>query len=661
MAEVRSGGFRHDIDGLRALAIVMVVAFHGAIPGFGGGFVGVDVFFVISGYLIQTNLFRELDRDETVRLGAFWARRVRRLAPAMALVTMTTLVLGVVLLSPLEWGNLAKDGLATSFYVSNFKFIFTSQDYFHGGSSVSYFLHTWSLSVEEQFYIVWPLLLVAVSWVGRRIGSPRVAARITVLSMLSVASFGLSVVLTARGTPWAFFGLPTRAWEFGVAGLLVASPVHPILERRAVQLVLSLIGVGCLAAAVLTTTGATPYPGSAALLPVIGTLAILAVGRASTPGLLSRALSWGPLGWLGRHSYSWYLWHWPLIIFAVVEFGDTTTVKALASFGSLIPAMLTFRFVEQPVRFHPRLVRRVGATFAVGAVLLMVCGGSSVALAAEADHQVSSSRLLQRLRSAANEFHELDVNKCPNVRTTEGDRACVYGDMTSTRTVMLIGDSHALHWVPPLEAAAKAAHVRMVLRFFGGCPAVDVRVATRPPNDMSPHTKCNRYRAATDRMIAELRPEAVIESEFSNYRDAVLDSADHEIDAAARLQTWRDAHARFAQRMKSLGIRLGVIVDGPQFTSDPARCAARAGEFASCARSRTEVTRAAQPFRDAVASTARAAGVPTLSITDLLCGPTSCPLETGGVIIYSDTNHVTGTFARTLTPQFADFLAAVMG
>ena len=656
-------GFRHDIDGLRALAIVMVVAFHGALAGFSGGFAGVDVFFVISGYLIQTNLFRELDRDDTVRLGAFWARRVRRLAPAMALVVVTTLVVGVFVLSPLEWGDVAKDGVATSFYVSNIKFILSTTDYFHAGASGSYFLHTWSLGVEEQFYIVWPVLLVAVAWVTRRLGTVRARTRTTVLALLSLGSFALSVVLTSRGTPWAFFGLPTRAWEFGLAGLLVVAPPHPALERRAVQLVLGVGGLGCLVASLVVFDGATPYPGSAALLPVVGTLALLAVGRATSTSIVSKALSWRPLGWLGRHSYSWYLWHWPLILFAVIEWGDSTWVKALASFGALLPAMLTYKFVEQPVRFHRRLVHRVGVTFAMGAVLLLVSAGSAVAMDLTARHDIAGSSLLQRLQKASAERREirLDGAGCPDVLTIGKDRSCEFGDVSPTHkgVVILSGDSHARHWVPALDQAAKDRQLMLVLRYRGACPAVELHLAGGAPNGQGPDTACYEYHRGTERVIAAVHPMAVIVSEVSNYSE-IFDTHDQPLDAAAQHLAWSEAHVAYAEHLRGLGIPFGAVIDGPSFLENPARCVAKAGAFSPCEPSRSESTRAGQPLRDGVAAAARRVGAPTISALDLLCGPEVCPLEVDQIIVFSDKDHVTGTYARRLAPEFARFLAEVL-
>ncbi len=276
----RIASFRSDLDGLRAVAIVLVVGYHIGLTGFDGGFVGVDVFFVLSGFLITRNLLGELDRRD-VSLTRFWAKRIRRLMPALTLVTVMTLAASMLVLTPFDWAATARDGLASLFYVSNITFAQQSLNYFAGGVERSPFLHTWSLSVEEQFYLVWP---IAFAVLARLVRSPGV--RRAVLGLLfastSAVSFLLAMKLTARGTPWSFFSLPTRAWEFGLAGLLALVARSPRFTSgpQAASVVAGCGGV-LLAVSLLVLDGSSRHPGMVTLLPVTGTLQLPGPNRSA--------------------------------------------------------------------------------------------------------------------------------------------------------------------------------------------------------------------------------------------------------------------------------------------------------------------------------------------------------------------------------------------
>ncbi len=238
--------FRPDIDGLRAVAILAVVLFHAGVPGFSGGFVGVDVFFVVSGFLITRKLLADTESTSRVHLGDFWARRVRRLMPALSLMAVATLGLSLIAQTPIRWAETATEGVWAALYSSNIYFAGASADYFGGAVADSPFLHTWSLAVEEQFYLLWPILFVAWAALARRGRTHSKRLLVLGLSAIAAASFAASVVLTTHGHPivrsFAFYGLPTRAWEFAAAGLLAAAPTFKRLQRRAVVTVLWFAG-----------------------------------------------------------------------------------------------------------------------------------------------------------------------------------------------------------------------------------------------------------------------------------------------------------------------------------------------------------------------------------------------------------------------------------
>src|SRR3954464_9447717 len=310
--------FRPDIEGLRAVAVLAVVLFHAGVPGLPGGFVGVDVFFVISGFLITGMLWREVERTGTVRLARFYGPRARRLLPAGVLVIAATAAAVAWLLPPLRARTVLGDGVASALYVANYRFAVQGTDYLAADTPPSPFQHYWSLGVEEQFYLLWPALLVGTAWLaGRRSpGARKVVAAVGVLTLVTAGSFVLSLWWTHSSPPWAYFSLPSRAWELGVGGLVALTV--PAWRRLppTVAATAGWAGLAAVLASCCLLDEGTPFPGTAALLPVLGTALLLGAG--------SRRTSWGPavvlerppVRRIGRWSYSWYLWHWPVLVLA---------------------------------------------------------------------------------------------------------------------------------------------------------------------------------------------------------------------------------------------------------------------------------------------------------------------------------------------------------
>jgi peptidoglycan/LPS O-acetylase OafA/YrhL len=308
---------RRDIEGLRAVAVLLVVLYHCGVRFLGGGYVGVDVFFVISGYLITGLLLREAAATGRISILGFYARRIRRLLPAALLVTAATVVAAYRWLPPLRAPQVALDGLFTTLYGLNYRLAGVGIDYLQADAAPSPLQHFWSLAVEEQFYLLWPVLLL-LGWRWKR----------SVLVGVVVVSLGTSLWQTAANPTWAYFGLHTRAWELG-AGALVA-----VLGGR-LPTVFAPLGVGAIVLAAVLYTDRTAFPGYAALLPVAGTVAVLLAP--------SRLLDAAPLQAVGQLSYSWYLWHWPFLAFG----GRPRLVLAAGALGA---AALTYALVENPVR-----------------------------------------------------------------------------------------------------------------------------------------------------------------------------------------------------------------------------------------------------------------------------------------------------------------------
>jgi peptidoglycan/LPS O-acetylase OafA/YrhL len=362
--------FRPDVEGLRAIAVIFVVLYHAHVPGVRGGFVGVDVFFVISGFLITGLLVREHEQRSSISILKFYARRARRILPASTVVVIFTVVAAYHWLGFLEGNAVADDAKWTAVFMANIHLAQIGTSYFGSQTPPSALQHMWSLGVEEQFYVVWPGLFLLVAAVARRVN---VRIKLGVLLVAIVASsLAWSIVQTSNSSTWAYFSPLTRAWELGV-GALVAI-VAPLLGKipRPAAFAMALAGLAGLLASGFWYTASTAYPGSAAALPVFATALLIAAGSAAATLPTERVLATPPFQWFGARSYSLYLWHWPILIIAAEYSFKPLTVwqNLLWVLVAVVAAALSFRFIENPIRKSTYLQQRPLASVAMGLVLI---------------------------------------------------------------------------------------------------------------------------------------------------------------------------------------------------------------------------------------------------------------------------------------------------
>lgn len=382
------GAFRADLEGLRGLAILLVLGFHAAVPGFSGGFVGVDIFFVLSGFLITGLLLRERERSSTISLRDFYARRARRILPAAAVVLVITLSVAVAVLPPLTLPGYAADAAAAALSVSNYRFATQAMDYFSSVAPPSPFLHYWSLSVEEQFYLLWPLLLLLLVRTSR----PRVAAGVA-LALLCVASAVAAIALTRDAAPWAFYSLPTRAWQLALGGVLAAVAVTSLGRLASAGLaIMGWVGLVAVLVACLVIDRTTPYPGMAALLPAGGAALLIAGGqRKGSPGAL---LAVPPMRFLGRISYSLYLVHWPILVIpaASLVIGQELPLVERLGLCALAIALgwASWRYVEEPFHRGRRIRLRPGRVIALGSSAIAAVAVFAIVVGAMATAQLDA-------------------------------------------------------------------------------------------------------------------------------------------------------------------------------------------------------------------------------------------------------------------------------
>ena len=676
--------FRPDIQGLRAVAVLLVVLYHCAVPGIRGGFVGVDVFFVLSGFLITRHLVEERARTGAVSLTGFYARRIKRLLPSALVVVTVTVLLTRFWGPPLQAVPVARDALFSTFYLMNYRLAALGVDYQHAGGPVSPLQHFWSLAVEEQFYLLWPVLILVIASAARRRWPQAVVA---LTGAVLAGSLVMSVLLTGSNAPLAYFALQTRAWELG-AGALVAVGV-PWLVR----LLSSPIGVRCtgvagwaglllIAGSGVLFTGATPFPGIAAVVPVIGAAMVLIAGLArphSAEGVLAAPVP----TFLGRVSYGWYLWHWPLLVLAPSVLGTSLDWPAnlLVAGLALLLAEATNVGLEQVAARSTRGRRHwfavgaalSGAVTAVAALVIalpsarLADSGPAPALDLAAVDSAQLTGLLQQaydapslpsnlrpsLSSAVDDVPPTTADGCNVPFLTVTNPPCVFGDPAGARTVVLFGDSHAEQWFGALQQIATTHGWRLISWTKAACPMADVLLFSDQLH--RPFTECPAWRKGTLARIAELHPDLVIASGS----DALPGPSFVDADWAARTVTTATALQHAATRVVYLGDVPAPTTNVPVCLADNVRAPQRC-QFA--VQQNGQVT-AADQFpgrRAAVTAGLQRIGVPVVDPTAWLCGTSGCPVVLGDTLIYRDATHLTQYYSRALAGPLTTALAATV-
>ena len=380
----RSATFRPDIEGLRSVAVLLVLVYHAKFGVASGGLIGVDVFFVLSGFLITSLLLRELATTGTISLANFWARRARRLLPASGLVLVVTLVAGRVVLDGLSQGDLARDAVAASLFVANIRFWKVGTDYLAEGLQESALLHYWSLAVEEQFYLVWPsILLVLVRFA--RASRRTVAAFIGVVWLVSLIACVWLSYDSGTNQSWAFFMLPARAWELLSGAALALTGGVLLRAGRQLTAVLGWVGLGAIVAMAVVYDSSPAFPGWVVAIPVVGTMLVINAGSTDVPEGPMLLLRARPLQWIGARSYAIYLWHFPILVLAGVQWGAGGQIGGLSVparvallAGSVALAAVSQHYIENPVRFSPALAKVPVRSLAMGAWVVLAGIGASV-------------------------------------------------------------------------------------------------------------------------------------------------------------------------------------------------------------------------------------------------------------------------------------------
>lgn len=489
--------FRSDIEGIRAIAVTMVVVFHAGLGSFSGGYVGVDIFFALSGFLITTLLLAEHRKKGHIDLKRFYARRARRLLPASVFLVMTVLLVSALLHAPEEQRTVARTAVAVALYSSNLLFTVQAGDYLGAGLDDNPLLHTWSLGVEEQFYFVWPLAILLASRLGMLRGL-----------LLGTVAVGLplATVVTATNQPWAFFFSPLRAWEFAIGGVGAVFTSSALASVRGTGW--SIAGLLAMVVPGLVFYEHTTFPGLAAAVPTAGTVVLLVAGT-DVDGPVQRLLATSPFQEIGRLSYSWYLWHWPFLVFLPVYLlREPSVVETLMALGlSLVASKLSYELVEQPLR-HSAFLKSDVRSLALGGVLscwgLALAGGALLRAESVADFPPFG-----QLTHASTARPDTYARGCHlDFRSTAMDLLrCTIGPTDAPR-VLLMGDSHAAHWYPAFQALAEAGEIRLTAATKSSCRPVGEALWLNPMK--RDYTECKVWFDALLEQLPTLRPAVVV-------------------------------------------------------------------------------------------------------------------------------------------------------
>jgi len=599
-----------QIQGLRALAALLVTIFHARLVP--GGFIGVDIFYVISGYLITGLILREIENTGRLDLQAFYQRRIKRLLPTSVFVLFVTAIVGMFVLPTITRDALGRDLFAAATYISNYLFAWWQNDYQNLNATPSPFIHYWSLAVEEQFYLVWPIFILILSRFGKR----SVMCGVAISSALSLS---LSIYQTQTSPIWAFYSLPTRAWELGVGALLLFIP-ETFWKNRFTPW-LGLIGIGI---STLKFDENTAFPGVNAFLPVAST-ALLIGSIAIWPRALNDLSNNRVSQWLGAISYPLYLWHWPALVLPSSALGRPLRVRerVFCILLTIILAHLTSKYIEQPIRHKKIEARKIYFFFAATTITSLVAGliisstNASVINVRGQPFQFDLTKVIEKPVVYRDGCH---VN-------FDGTKSgyCTYGDNKSQMTIVLFGDSHAAQWFPTLEKIAIDRGFKLVSLTKSSCPSIDIPLSDK---GAFKNVHCQKWRANSIARIKTIHPAAVIMSSFqyftppNGYPD--------------RDKWWNDGQKRLLAEIRGTSDHLIYISDTPRPLRDIPNCLASRDTHTcdSTVRSKNEII----------------SGFQTIDPTPWLCS-TFCPAIQNGYVVYRDASHISVAAALALKPQ----------
>ncbi len=607
-----------QIQGLRALAVLLVTIFHARLMP--GGFIGVDIFYVISGYLITGLILREIEKTGKLNLNQFYQRRIKRLLPTSVFVLFITALVGMFVLPAITRDALGRDLFAAATYISNYLFAWWENDYQNLDATPSPFIHYWSLAVEEQFYLVWPILILFLSRYGKR-------AIFYGISIITVFSLAYSIYLTETSPIWAFYALPTRAWELGFGALLLFIPENFLRNRF-----LPWFGAIGIIFASLRFDESTAFPGFNAIVPVAATA--LLIGSINVWPRFFNDLSNNKFSqWLGAISYPLYLWHWPALTLPSSALGRPLRIREriFCILLTVILAHFTSKFIEQPLRLKKFSGALIYKALAVTTAVSLVTG-LAISSTSSSEIKVKASKYSFDLRQVM-EKPAVYGDGC-HVNYGENETgACTYGKLDSKTTVVLYGDSHAAQWFPAIKELVEQRGFKLISFTKSACSSV---AASRADQGAYKNSECEKWRSNSIKRIKEIKPAAVILSNFQYFTPPK--------SAPDRNKWWKDGQQKLLSDLRGSSKYLIYIGDTPRPLRDIPSCLA-IRDSKSCDSTQRTPLKIIDGFHK-------------IDPNPWLC-TSICPAIQDGYVVYRDGSHISVAAARALLPKLTAELIAI--
>lgn len=648
--------YRHDIQGIRAISAIMIAVYHIWLNKVSGG---VDVFFVISGFLMTGVLLRQIHQHDQIRPLLFWGNLIKRIAPGACTVLLATMLVGYFIVPEPLWSQLIRETLFSALNLENIALMHSSVDYLARELPPSPVQQFWALSTQVQFYVLLPAVLMLAYWVGRKCGATSRTPLLLAVGLTITASLAYSVLETAREPVSTYFNPAARAWEF-FAGALLVLLLPRIHIAGWLRNLFGLLGLATLLLFGLLAPRSAQFPGYAALIPVVASTMLIVAGSGPEPSAASRLLANRHLAGIGKISFGIYLWHWPLLAFSLEYMGTSQLGLAhglLIIALAIILAMATHQFIEEPIRNHQHASRRVWIPYAIGLLLL------SPVLASAAtwkyyirnvviEEQSNNAHLASledfapaQVQAQAGQLSEAHLitakiilpasykGNCHQEISRPEVISCAYGDTDAATTVALVGGSHATQWLPALDRIGKSHGLKVLNITKKECPFGATEGG---------HPSCAEWNRRLIETLADLRPQVVITNSTTTTNPKI-----REYVPRAYLEQW--------QRLEQLGIPVVGIRDNPSLGFDPATCVARHRDnLLACSKPRAKVLAERDPsleHRDELTN------LHLVDMSDFLCTTEQCLTVTHDFLMYRDGHHLNPRYVLALTGRLQERLA----